>query len=71
MTCSPQRGKNYVLAFFEKFMGSIYSGFLHEALKCLNCGRPWHFYSVFTFRYLKSKGAFQVEQDMKSPSLAR
>lgn len=45
--------------------------FLHEALKCLNCGRPWHFYSVFTFRYLKSKGAFQVEQDMKSPSLAR
>lgn len=63
MTCSPQRCKNYVLAFFEKFMGSIYSGslsvpFLHEALKYLDCGGPWHFYSVFTFRYVKSKGAF-------------
>lgn len=45
--------------------------FLHEALKYLNCGRPWHFYSVFTFRYVKSKGVFQVEQDMKAPSLAR
>lgn len=45
--------------------------FLHEVLKYLNCGSHWHFYSVFTFRYVKSKGAFQVKQDMKAPSLAR
>ena len=45
--------------------------FLHEALQYLNCARPWHFYSIYTLPYVKSKGAFQVKQDKKAPSLAR
>lgn len=49
----------------------LFVPFLHKTLKFLNCGRPWHFYSVFTFQYVKSKGAFKGEQDMKAPSLAR
>lgn len=44
--------------------------FLHEALKYLMCW-PWHFYSVFTFQYVKSICAFQVEQNTEAPSPAR